>query len=100
MFDEDGIFFAAADVLQVLATDARDRAPERVQRVVGGDGLIPRPGRKPLFFTESGLRGWMARPTDRTATKFMAWLDNERIAPYCVRQQALRGDLGHEAPVR
>lgn len=100
VFDEDGIFFAAADVFEVFAIDTRTRAPERLRRVVGGDGLIQLPGRKLLFFTEGGLRGWMARRTDRTATKFMTWLDNEVIAPYRVRQRALRGDLDHDTPVR
>ncbi len=89
VFDDDDVYVAAADVFAVLDTDARGRRPERVRLVAGGDGLIELTQPKLLAFTEAGLRAWMQRRSDKAATRFMTWLDDEVVAPYRVRRRAL-----------
>lgn len=87
VFDEDDIYLAAADVFDVLGTDAHGRVPERVQVIAGSDALIELAGRRLLVFTERGLRAWMQRRTEPKAAKFIAWVDNEVVEPYRNRRQ-------------
>lgn len=87
VFDDDNIYLAAADVFDVLETDEHGRVPERVQMIAGRDGLIDLPDRNLLVFTECSLRAWMERRTDPKAAKFIAWVDNEVVAPYRRRRQ-------------
>jgi hypothetical protein len=86
-FDGDDIWFAAADVFEVLETAREARDPERVRQIVGRDGLRPAPGTDLLSFSEKGLAAWFDRRTDRTASRFARWIETQVVQPYRRRRE-------------
>ncbi len=100
VFDDDDVYIAAADVFDALGTDKRGRETERVRLIAGADALIDLTDQRLIAFTENGLRAWMQRRTEPTATKFMAWLDNEVIAPYRTRRRKQSAQPGEGGQVR
>ncbi len=87
LFDGDDIWFAAADVFEVLETPRNARDPERVRQIVGRDGLRPAPGTDLLSFSEKGLAAWFDRRTDRTASLFARWIETQVVQPYRRRRE-------------
>ena len=87
VFDGDDIWFAAADVFEVLETAREARDPERVRQIVGRDGLRPAPGTDLLSFSEKGLAAWFDRRTDRTASLFARWIETQVVQPYRRRRE-------------
>jgi hypothetical protein len=87
LFDGDDIWFAAADVFEVLETPRTARDPQRVRQLVGRDGLRPAPGTDLLSFSEKGLGAWFDRRTDRTASLFARWIDTQVVQPYRRRRE-------------
>jgi hypothetical protein len=87
LFDRDDIWFAAADVFEVLETPRKARDPERVRQIVGRDGLRPAPGTDLLSFSEKGLAAWFDRRTDRTASLFARWVETQVVQPYRRRRE-------------
>ena len=100
MFEDDDIYFAAADIFDIFGIDTRSRAPERARLMAGRDGLLELPERKLLVFSESGLRAWMQRRSDRTATRFMAWLEKEGVGPHRTRRRALGAAVDEDSAER
>ena len=82
LFDDESVWFAAADVFDALGTVPSARDPERVRQIVGRDGLRPAPVSGLLCFSEMGLAAWLDRRTERTATQFRRWVDTQVVAPY------------------
>ena len=91
VFDADDVFFAAADVFDVLGTAITAREPERVRQVVGRDGLRAAPGSDLLCFSEKGLVAWLDRRTDRQAALFARWVETQVLRPHRRRQELEAG---------
>jgi len=86
-FDGDDVWFAAADVFDVLGTAGGARDPERVRLIVGRDGLKTAPGSQLLCFSEKGLAAWLDRRTELSAGKFARWVETQVVAPYRRRRE-------------
>jgi hypothetical protein len=80
-FDGDEIWFAAADVFEILGSAADHRQAERVRLIVGRDGLREAPSGV-LSFSEKGLAAWLDRRSERVAGRFARWVETQVIAPY------------------
>ena len=91
IFDAEDVFFAAADVFEVLGTAVTAREPERVRQVVGRDGLRNVPGSNLLCFSEKGLAAWLDRRTDRQAAQFARWVDTQVLRPHRRRRELEAG---------
>jgi len=91
IFDAEDVFFAAADVFDVLGTTVTARAPERVRQVVGRDGLRNVPKSNFLCFSEKGLVAWLDRRTDRQAALFARWVEAQVLRPHRRRRELEAG---------
>ncbi|HQR19672.1 MAG TPA: BRO family protein [Burkholderiaceae bacterium] len=92
-FEDDDVWFAAADVFDALGTATTARDAERVRQIVGRDGLRHAPVSGLLCFSEKGLAAWLDRRTERTATQFRRWVETQVVAPYRRRYELEgRGD--------
>jgi len=89
-FDGDDVWFAAADVFDVLGTASDARDPQRVRLIVGRDGLSEAPSTGVLSFSEKGLTAWLDRRTDRSAGQFARWIGTQVIAPFRRRRELER----------
>ncbi len=87
VFDDDDVWFAAADVFDALETPRAARDPERVRQIVGRDGLRTAPGADLLSFSEKGLTAWLDRRTERTASSFERWVETQVVRPYRRRRE-------------
>jgi hypothetical protein len=87
LFEDDAIWFVAADVFDALGIEGHQRNPERVRQIAGRDGLTRPPGSRLLAFSEIGLKAWLDRRTDIAAHKFGLWVDKQVIEPWRRREQ-------------
>jgi hypothetical protein len=92
-FDEDDVWFGAADVFDVLGTADDARQVERVRLIVGRDGLQQSPGGV-LSFSEKGLAAWLDRRTERKAGQFGRWVETQVVAPYRRRRELEQAEGG------
>jgi hypothetical protein len=89
-FDSDDVWFAAADVFDILGTQPDARDPERVRLIVGRDGLTEAPATGVLSFSEKGLAAWLDRRTERSAGQFGRWVGTQVVAPFRRRRELER----------
>jgi hypothetical protein len=92
-FDDNDVWFGAADVFDVLGTADDARQVERVRLIVGRDGLQQAPGGV-LSFSEKGLAAWLHRRTERRAGQFARWVETQVLAPYRRRRELERAEGG------
>lgn len=87
LFDDDDVWFSAADVFEALNTPRPARNAERVRHIVGRDGLRDAPGSDLLSFSEKGLAAWLDRRTDRMSSLFARWVEAQVVQPYRRRRE-------------
>lgn len=86
-FDDERVWVAVDDVLDVLELEGVARDVERLRALAGPDAVQRLDGVRGWVFSGAGLALWLARRGGATANRLAQWFDHQVHAPHRRRRE-------------